>query len=49
MYLDVINKRLMIFYFIIFVYDQDEYFIFIKFKFFMKVVFFEFIFINKIY
>lgn len=48
MYLDVINKRLMIFYFI-FVYDQDEYFIFIKFKFFMKVVYFEFIFINKIY
>lgn len=49
MHSDVINKRLMIFYFIISLHDQDEHFIFIKSKFFMKAVFPELIFINKIY
>lgn len=39
MHSDVINKRLMIFYFIISVHDQDEHFIFIKSKFFMKAVY----------
>lgn len=49
MHSDVINKRLMIFYFIISVHDQDEHFIFIKSKFIMKAVFPGLIFINKIY
>lgn len=49
MHSDVINKRLMIFYFIKSVHDQDEHFIFIKSKFFMKAVYPELIFINKIY
>lgn len=49
MHPDVINKRLMISFFIISVNDQNVHLIFIKSKFFMKAVYRELIFINKIY